>query len=66
MKKNAEQYAPESGTGMWKTESSFFANGSSRQWEGKLSESELEEFDARVRELVPADAIGWFLDGSGS
>ncbi len=66
MKNKAEQYAPESGTGMWKAESNFFANGSSRQWEGKLTPSELAEFEVRVRELVPADAIDWFLDGAGT
>ena len=66
MKNNAVQYAPESGTGMWKAESNFFANGSSRQWEGKLTESELAEFDVRVRELVPAGAVDWFLNGAAS
>lgn len=66
MKIRAEQYAPESGTGMWKAESNFFANGTSGQWEKKLTASELAQFDVRVKELVPANALDWFLNGAGA
>ncbi len=65
MKTKAEQFAPEAGTGMWKAEKQFFANGSSGQWQGKLSEQELAAFDARISELLSADEIEWVLNGNG-
>jgi len=63
MKRKAEQYAPESGTGMWKAESNFFAKGISRQWEGKLSADERSAFDTKLRELLPRDETKWLLGG---
>jgi hypothetical protein len=65
MKSNAEQFAPGSGTGMWKAESAFFANGSSAQWKDKLSAEELAAFDARMAELLPPDEVAWMLNGNG-
>ena len=65
MKARADQFAPESGTGMWKAESGFFANGSSAQWKDKLSAEELAAFDARMAELLPPDEVAWMLNGNG-
>ncbi len=66
MKANAEQFAPESGTGMWKAERQFFANGGSGQWQDKLSASQLAAFDARLEALVPEAAErDWILHGDG-
>lgn len=65
MKANADQFAPEAGTGMWKAESSFFANGTSGQWEAGLTEAQKAAFDVRFAELVPdAEQAQWMLDGS--
>lgn len=66
MKANAEQFAPESGTGMWKAESAFFANGSTVQWESGFDQGQNAAFDARFAELVPdADQAAWMLTGNG-
>ncbi len=65
MKRNADQFAPGAGTGIWKTESDFFAKGASNQWEDRLSEAELEAFDERLAALLPADAAQWLLNGGG-
>jgi len=65
MKKNAEQFAPESGTGMWKKESGFFATGKNAQWKDKLTESDLAAFGARLNELLPPDQAKWLLNGNG-
>jgi aryl sulfotransferase len=65
MKEKAEQFAPESGTGMWKTESGFFASGKSKQWQHKLSSDELAAFDARLADLLPPDEAAWLVDGNG-
>lgn len=66
MKNAAAKYVPGGGTGMWKAESNFFASGSNGQWQDRLTRSELSEFDERVRQLIPADAIDWLLNGVGS
>ena len=65
MKGKAEQFAPESGTGMWKKETNFFANGSSEQWKDKLNADQLADFDARLAQLLPADEAHWLLNGEG-
>ena len=63
MKSKAEQFAPESGTGMWKKETDFFANGSSRQWQDKLSADDLSAFDKRIAQLLPEGEVEWILNG---
>ena len=65
MKRSANQFAPESGTGLWKNEADFFANGSNQQWKGVLSEDELAAFDARLAELLPSDEAHWVVNGNG-
>jgi len=65
MKQNAEQFAPESGTGMWKKESGFFATGQNAQWKKLLTESDLTAFDTRLNELLPNDQVEWLLNGNG-
>jgi hypothetical protein len=67
MKAKAEQFAPESGTGMWKAETQFFASGSSGQWSGRLTDAQLAAFEARFAELVPDQAqAAWMLGGTAS
>ena len=65
MKRHAEQFAPESGTGLWKKEADFFANGSNQQWKGALSGDELAAFDSRLAELLPSDEAHWLVNGNG-
>ena len=65
MKNKANQFAPNSGTGIWKAEKDFFANGSNQQWKDKLSSEDLAAFDARLAELMPADQAQWMLNGNG-
>ena len=63
MKANAEQYAPNSGTGMWKAETNFFANGTSGQWKNRLSAAQQEKFHARLNELLDEESARWLLEG---
>jgi len=65
MKQNAEQFAPNSGTGMWKQESHFFANGSNEQWRKVFSDADLEAFNKRLADLLPAEQADWILHGDG-
>ncbi len=66
MKAKAEQFAPESGTGMWKAEKNFFANGYSGQWESGLTDAQKKAFDARFAALISdAEQGRWMLNGVG-
>jgi aryl sulfotransferase len=65
MKANAQQFAPEAGTGLWKAETDFFANGGNRQWQGRLSEDEVSAFTHRIKEMLGSDEVEWFLNGNG-
>jgi aryl sulfotransferase len=66
MKAKADQFAPESGTGMWKAETNFFANGSSGQWERGLTDAQKAAFAARFAALIPdAEQARWMLNGNG-
>ena len=65
MKKSAEQFAPESGSGIWKAEKNFFASGKSKQWESLFSEDQKAAFHSRLAELLEPDQAEWFLNGSG-
>lgn len=64
MKSRADQFAPESGTGMWKAEKDFFASGGIGQWREKLTDEQLAAFDARFAELVnDPEQAAWMLNG---
>jgi len=65
MKSRAEQFAPASGSGMWKSESGFFATGGSGQWTDRLTASELAAFDARLAELLDPEQGAWLKNGNG-
>jgi aryl sulfotransferase len=65
MKRNAGQFAPETGRDFWKAETNFFANGTNQQWKDKLSADDLAAFDARIAELLPPDQVDWMLNGYG-
>lgn len=63
MKENADQFAPEAGTGMWKAESNFFANGANQQWRDQFSEKDRVAFNKRTAELLSEDETKWLLEG---
>lgn len=66
MKADAASYAPVAGTGYWKSDANFFDSASSRKWEGKLSEADLDLFRKRLEELVPdSQARDWLENGNG-
>jgi len=61
MKKNAEQFAPLSGTGLWKQEAGFFASGTNSQWKGVLTDSDLKQFDAEIGKLLNPEQLAWLV-----
>jgi aryl sulfotransferase len=64
MKQAAEQFAPMTGTGLWKAEQDFFARGRSGEWKEKLSAAELAAFDARLAQLLPPYEAAWLVNGT--
>ena len=67
MKSNAGNFAPAAGTGYWRADGGFFDSATSGKWDGQLSEQELQQFDARLAELVPDKAAReWFLYGNAA
>ncbi len=66
MKAKAADYAPVAGTGFWKSDQNFFDSGSSKKWEGQLSEEELALYQGRLEELLPdAQSRDWLEGGGG-
>lgn len=65
MKRKAEKFAPESGSGMWKSESGFFSKGTSQQWKKLLSEDQIKAFDTRFAALLQGEEADWLLNGNG-
>jgi aryl sulfotransferase len=63
MKRKADQFAPESGTGFWKSESGFFSRGALRLWEEEWSAEEIVAFDRRIEALLSPAETTWLLNG---
>jgi aryl sulfotransferase len=61
MKEKAHQFAPLAGSGLWEEESRFFANGKNAQWKEKLTDENLQVFDAKIGELLSPDQIDWLI-----
>ena len=62
MSRNADKFAPESGTGMWKEEQKFFSTGKAGRWHDELKADQLEAFYERIGELLDSEQIDWLLD----
>lgn len=65
MKKNASQFVPGAGQGRWKDEDRFFHKGSSRQWQGVLSDADLDVYTRRMAELFSPEEVAWLEGGDG-
>jgi aryl sulfotransferase len=65
MQRSADQFAPMSGTGIWKAERNFFVSGRNAQWKDRLSAAQHAAFDARLAALLPPDDAAWLLNGNG-
>ncbi len=64
MKAHAERYAPSGGKGFMKSDSDFFHSATSGKWEGKLTNAQMDAYDAAMdAALDPADR-GWLESGS--
>lgn len=61
MQKKGEQYAPASGTGIWKQEKSFFATGENSQWRENMTDEQLKRLEARVNEQLNEEQKAWLF-----
>jgi len=61
MKRRADSLAPGADANLWKSNSKFFANGTSGQWQERWSAENLERLDALSNEYS-SDYIEWLLE----
>lgn len=61
MQAKGDQFAPASGSGIWKKDAAFFATGTNSQWKDKLSAEQRQLFDARISELLTQEQIDWLV-----
>ncbi|WP_299740768.1 sulfotransferase domain-containing protein [uncultured Roseobacter sp.] len=64
MRADAGTFAPEGGKGFWHKDAAFFDIGGARKWQGQLSDEEVDQFEARLCELLPdAEHASWLKYG---
>lgn len=61
MQKKGDQFAPASGSGIWKEEKSFFATGKNAQWREKMTAEQLIRLDGRVNQLLNREQRDWLF-----
>lgn len=61
MQVNGDQYAPGSGSGIWKKDAAFFATGKNSQWRDRLTPEQTKMFDDRIKTLITDEQQAWLL-----
>jgi aryl sulfotransferase len=63
MKENAEIMAPGATIGAWKSTSNFFSKGTSKRWEGVLTQSQVAEYDQLAKRELGDELANWLAHG---
>jgi hypothetical protein len=64
MRDRADELAPDSSQGLWRTNRQFFNTGRTGQWQTVLANhDDQRRYAARVRELAPPDLVEWAHHG---
>jgi hypothetical protein len=63
MKARAEEFVPEAGIALWRSNRDFFHRGSSGQWRDVIDAETLTRYDRAMAALLPADALAWAHGG---
>lgn len=63
MKSNAAHMAPGATKGLWKDASSFFHKGTSRRWEGSLTDDQIEHYRAVAKAKLEPELEQWLEHG---
>ncbi|WP_169052673.1 sulfotransferase domain-containing protein [Pseudooceanicola onchidii] len=64
MRQNAERFAPSGGKGFFKSDEGFFNSGRSGQWQGRLTEAEMDAYDAIMDASLSSCERDWLEYGS--
>jgi hypothetical protein len=64
MRANADAVAPDTGNGIWNSNTQFFNRGCSGQWREILDDDDLARYERRVAELGSPDLIRWIHQGA--
>ena len=64
MKSNAARNANPGGSATFKNEAEFFSSGTSNKWEKYLSAEDIDRYEKRVEDLLPAGEINWLAWGN--
>ncbi len=64
MKANAERFALSAGQGFWNSDENFFDSASSNKWRGKLTEKDMEAYQARISTLLNSEEQRWLEWGN--
>jgi len=59
MRANSARLAPDAASGFWHDSRQFFHRGTMGQWRELLDDKDIERYQRRVAELVPADLAAW-------
>ena len=62
MRARADEIAPDSSQGLWKSNRAFFHSGRNGQWQELLDEAGQRRYATRVEQLAPPDLIEWVHD----
>jgi hypothetical protein len=64
MKSNAVRHATSEGSATFKNEAEFFSSGTSNKWEQYLSAKDIENYNRRIAQLLPAKDVTWLEWGN--
>ena len=64
MKSNAFRHATPGGSAIFQNEAEFFSSGTSNKWEQYLSANDIENYNRRIAQLLPAREVAWLEWGS--
>jgi aryl sulfotransferase len=64
MKSNAARYATPGGSATFKNEAEFFSSGTCNKWEQYLAAKDIDSYNNRVAQLLPAAEVTWLEWGS--
>lgn len=63
MRARADDLAPDSGEGVWRSNERFFRTGGSGEWREFFDERVYRRYYDRINQLAPADLLAWAHEG---